>query len=666
MRGILVSAILIASALLGAACNTSAPTDEEIEAAAWGYRGRPSNLFLSEHGLGSREESISYYAAVLNGSGVSSFTLEKWKSQFIGAAPVYTALYKNKLELGFWREMTCTQLIARGVGGCFVTNWQAPDEPGTGVPNQGTVAMNVSSEGFARFYVFLPDGKLSPSAVLDQEGPKFLPRLCTVCHSGANPKPSESADLGSVFREFEPELLQSRPGISRVTAEQEWFHLNRVVQQANHAIRPEADGSPFGTDHAKRAINDRIDALYIPGGEPDGVPESWAQAGSEAKTLWSKVMVPYCLACHRHNLYDWTEYSNFEYFRKETSPGVYPIKNYLPDAPDPDEPVGAMPQAALSFDLLKRDIVAKNAISAWLGERPGAPQPGTFCSTPNEVFERDCGVCGKQEAVCLPAAGGVNRVSAYSTCRGEVPNGCDPGSVESVACGRCGTQTRTCNNQCTFAVSACTGEPPNACTVGDVDLTTAGCTPGLFRTRTCESGCSWGSFAATCVASLDTPIVVPTTIGQIAARVVTLDSARTTARPATSSACPIALSTAITPFAYVEVKNPTNKTATVTVFNSRIGASGPIIDTLLVAYGGRTIPTTEAQRRACLVGVGDFGEEALTGDPDFASLSGDKAVTIPPNGSVQIYVGAYPPFDSSNPVDSTGNIKLTVRTDRLQ
>jgi len=589
MRGIFVlGAVALISAACASACTTETPTDDEqVESAAWGYTGNPSSLFLSAHGLGNREESQAYYAAVLNGgSSSSAFTLEKWKTQFIASAPTYKALYKNKFELGFWREMTCTQLIARGVGGCFVTNWSTPEDPTTaGTPNQGTVAMNVSSDGFARFYVFLPDGKLSPSAVLDQEGPKFLPRLCTVCHSGANPQPGKNADLGSVFREFEPELLETRPGITRVQAEQEWFRLNRVVQQANHAIRSEADGSPYGTDHAKKSVNDRIDTLYIPGGEPDKVPDSWSQAGPEAKQLWSKVMVPYCLACHRHNLYDWTDYGNFEFFKKETAPGVYLLKNYLPDAPDPNAKVAAMPQAALSFDLMKKDAQAKNAIAAWLGER-GRP---------------------------------------------------------------CESQTSA-----------------QQCTVGDVDLTTAGCTNnGGFRQRTCEACGVWGNFSASCD-PVDSPITIATTEGAIAARVVTLDKDHVTPRPSLIQNCPISsISTTQTPFAYVEVKNPSaEKTARVTVYNSRIGSLGPIIDTILVAYS--RFPTTDAQRKACVGGIGDFGTTSLTGDAGFASLDGSKAVTIPPNASVHIYIASYEPFVSSEPSTSTGNIKLTVRTDSLQ
>lgn len=361
VRFVLLAVTLTASAAL-AAC-APAPTEAEVEAAEWRYTGVGSSMFLSAHGLGSKAESLAYYGATLGGTSSSAYTLDKWKSQFIGDAGVVTALYRNASELGFWREMTCTDVVARGVGGCSVTNWDAPNDIHEGKPNKGTVAMNVSAEGFTRFYVFLPDGRLSPSAVLDEEGPKFAPRLCTVCHSGSSPKPGENPDLGSVFREFEPDLLEARPDISRVTAEQEWFRLNRVVAQANLAIRGESEGAPRGTDHAKRSVNDRIEALYIPGGEPDALPPSWAAADDDAKALWKHVIVPYCLNCHRHNAYDWTNYKGFEPFR-----GPY-LRNYLPNAPDPEAQVTAMPQSSLAFSLLKKDKAAQSALAIWLGEK---------------------------------------------------------------------------------------------------------------------------------------------------------------------------------------------------------------------------------------------------------------------------------------------------------
>src|SRR6185295_11216866 len=127
--------------------------------------------------------------------------------------------------------MTCTEVVGQGTGGCFVSNFASNDTSGTPL---GTVAMNVSDVGFTRFFAFDADGLLTPAATLDEEGPKFVPQLCTTCHSGSYRPPS--IDLGSVFREFEPHLLQRRPGIGAAAAEKEWFDLNQSIVSANSSL----------------------------------------------------------------------------------------------------------------------------------------------------------------------------------------------------------------------------------------------------------------------------------------------------------------------------------------------------------------------------------------------------------------------------------------------
>ncbi len=370
-RAVLPFASICLAACVSAAaggCGGEPSTEQDLEAEAWGFRGRPSQIFLSEHGIGGRAESLTYYRSIVPEDPFApelgpeqTFTVAKWKRMFFGEAPIKTAFYRNAMELGFWREMSCTSVVGRGVGGCMVTNWSSPEHKASGHGNDGTVAMTLSPEGYVRFYSFLPAGRLSASAELDREGPKFMPRLCTVCHSGAAPRPSEEPDLGSVFREFDPRRLEARPGVPREVAEREWRELNAVVREANLAIRTEAKGSPPGTDHAKSAIVERIDALYREGDDPDALPPSWQNAGPEAVALWSKIVVPYCMACHRHNAFDWTHYPSLAQFRHERA-----LANYLPDPPNPNAPVFAMPQAAHTFELLRADQAARDATAAWL------------------------------------------------------------------------------------------------------------------------------------------------------------------------------------------------------------------------------------------------------------------------------------------------------------
>src|SRR5262249_32463758 len=136
--------------------------------------------------------------------------------------------------------------------------------------NLGTVTMNINLAGVTRFYAFSPDGKLLPAAVLDAEGAKFLPNVCTNCHGGqyiggaacADNK-ANCNDLGGVFREFEPSLLDRPWDKTPDEAEEQWYQLNQIVRAANLAVRSEAEGGRSGVDHAKEAINTYIDEMYF-------------------------------------------------------------------------------------------------------------------------------------------------------------------------------------------------------------------------------------------------------------------------------------------------------------------------------------------------------------------------------------------------------------------
>ncbi len=359
----IISAAL--SLLLITACQPA--TEDLVASETSAYRSGPTNVFLSAKGLGNLQESNAYLTAV--GANPLTYTLAEWKRTNLGAAPVVTSLYQNLTELGFWREMTCSRGIGRGAGGCAVTNWTAPNEPARGVANQGTVAMTLSREGVVQFYVFLPDGKISPTAILDQEGPKFAPRLCIVCHSGNASNPGVKTDFGSIFREFDPSALREPPGVPRAEAEAEWRALNRVAQDANRLVRGEAEGAPAGTDHARESLIDRINVVYLSGTEP--VPDSWSADGAVTVNLWKGLVAPYCMACHRHNALDFRLYPRFQFLKRQAN-----LAKYLPFGPPSD--TQAMPQAARSFDLLSRDTVAKAAVDAWL--RGPACVAGQPCS----------------------------------------------------------------------------------------------------------------------------------------------------------------------------------------------------------------------------------------------------------------------------------------------
>ena len=142
----------------------------------------------------------------------------------------------------------------------------------------------------------------------------------------------------------------------------------------------------------------------------------------------------------------------------------------------------------------------------------GAPAPGSACPTPGVTFQRTCGFCGKQEAVCE----GTNLVSAYGPCSGEVANGCLPGSTRQTACGLCGTKSEICQNNCQWSSGLCGGEPMNACAPGSVQYTTGGCSePNTFRKQTCSAQCQYGAPAPLPCLPKDGDITISNAVGGI-------------------------------------------------------------------------------------------------------------------------------------------------------
>jgi len=294
---------------------------------------------------------------------------------------------------------------------------------------------------------------------------------------------------------------------------------------------------------------------------------------------------------------------------------------------------------------------------------PPPPVPGTPCTTDSEQREKECGACGKQKTVCLDTGSGL-KWQEYGVCENELPGGCIPGSTVTESCGNCGKQTKTCTKYCAYTVSACTGQPVNSCTPGGVELSTAGCTVAdTYRQRSCKETCTWDSFSTTC-SPPPTFLAVPPTVGQANSSLITLSATQTVAR--LSGSCPNgSINTSITPYNYFEIRNTTAKTATVSIYHSQ-ATGGPILDTVIAAYTGATPPSTDAERKACLKGVGDFGTTALTGDGSFASLTNTSAVVIPPGGSVTVYSAQYYAYNAADAEAAGGKIKINVKTDKLE
>ncbi len=408
--------IVLAIPLLGLSLHCLAQTDRrpelnESRAVIRQNESLSAPRFLGEDGVGSDAEARAYYQVLGPQYVPGTYTLEEWVATNIGARPTHDGFYRNRTELGFWREMKCTQYVGSGLGGCMVRNWSAPDDPTQGKPNLGTVAMNVSSSGVTQFFVFAPSGKLSTAAVLDSEGEKFVPRVCTSCHSGSMTPPQ--TDVAAIFREFEPSELEAAP--QRANASVEWFNLNQSVRSANQSIRTEAEGAAPGTDHARRSQSAYVRSVYptpsasaLSVRDAAHIPVTWRSRVGEAPRLvsakarlWTQLVAPYCMTCHRTNSADWSEYDRFVPLGS-LARGKTRLTEYLeaPETHRADFPY--MPNAQLLYETMRGDASVEPAIQEWtssLGDPSCAT--GARCVPREECRLGEIRSCDDPKDVCV-------------------------------------------------------------------------------------------------------------------------------------------------------------------------------------------------------------------------------------------------------------------------
>jgi glucose/arabinose dehydrogenase len=375
----------------------------------------PPYKFLMRSGIGTEAGALAYYKSIIPGFDDKTllvngqpFTEARWEQQAFGSTPTTGAFYQNSLDLGLWRDMVCTTTIGRGVGGCRVRNWKDeaaknPEQKG----NLGTVTMDVSPEGFTRFYVFGPDGNLSTSAVLDSEGKKFIPELCTTCHGGKYAGAGSPADLGSVFREWEPRsdlfaasppvegttapVLISESTVSRDQAQQLWASLNDVAHAANVSLATEAQGAAHNTDHAVALVNKYIEDIYSSRSplvvrepnDPVLMPPSWGPRPGESSALasakasvWVNLASRYCAGCHRGTTLDLSDYANFQVLGSTLGDRSV-LEHYIID--DPNDPTRNttlyMPQAKLMFERLQKDANTRSGVRDWANQASSPSVP---------------------------------------------------------------------------------------------------------------------------------------------------------------------------------------------------------------------------------------------------------------------------------------------------
>src|SRR5262249_17487661 len=156
------------------------------------------------------------YIGAEDANGNPNFNLEQWKQLFgYDSATAVRAVYGNKLDLYFGRDMNCWQPQGTEKVVCYVSNYGPPPfvngkennywgqnfqflaegvfdaAEGDIHKSFGTVAMVYDPNVGIRFYAFgkADDDGNSPlirSVALDGEGPKTVPGMCQSCHSGGD------------------------------------------------------------------------------------------------------------------------------------------------------------------------------------------------------------------------------------------------------------------------------------------------------------------------------------------------------------------------------------------------------------------------------------------------------------------------------------------------
>src|SRR5262249_31941262 len=117
---------LVLAVAMGGCANSASP----ITSVSASHADGADYKFLGENGAGSLEEANAYYAMNIPGFLPGKYTFAQWSAGALDPYPQVSAFYKNKNELGFWRQMRCSKIVTRGRGGCVVTNWDFPSDIG--------------------------------------------------------------------------------------------------------------------------------------------------------------------------------------------------------------------------------------------------------------------------------------------------------------------------------------------------------------------------------------------------------------------------------------------------------------------------------------------------------------------------------------------------------
>lgn len=242
--------------------------------------------------VGNETMANNYYGFI--GARPAKATFAEWLN-LNGFSSVDTkneVVFYNPNELGLGRRVNCKRrenheacyVIKYGsVGGSPV---EAFDDTIHNLHPGDTVAMEANhsaqtGKATVTFYIYGPDGNLSPSTHFDSSGPKFVPHACQHCHGRPNGE----------FVVLDPYAYQY-PGVSQksphgLDKQQEKF---RLINQTVNFAHPTPDNyTTFLSTLYPQSV-------HAPGAK--AIPAPTPLAWQDKAFIYNNVVKPACRTCH--------------------------------------------------------------------------------------------------------------------------------------------------------------------------------------------------------------------------------------------------------------------------------------------------------------------------------------------------------------------------------
>jgi hypothetical protein len=347
--------------------------------------------------LVNNAEATAYYNA-LGIANPSTYKFSDWLTLagFTGANSnqIAHAIYANKLDLQFGRDMYCVQkgqTIA-----CYVVNYgpapfvngaenplwpdlsQALDDAHNHThPPFATVAMiydPANTNNTVSFYVFANGAASDPfdpttvplvlQAALDAEGGKTVPRMCMSCHGGAYTKSTSNSAAQVHGAAFLPFDVFSFGLAANDQGQLDFLNLNAFVLATNPppAIAEFINGTyadytagGLGAPFSKTQVGTVVDFIPKTGWHDATDP---SDPNIKPAAIYGSVVRQYCRMCHLAQSQDFSTYTKFR-----NSAAL--IEDYACS-------IGDMPHMEVPFGSQTNKLLQNGGVGFWLDPDPQA------------------------------------------------------------------------------------------------------------------------------------------------------------------------------------------------------------------------------------------------------------------------------------------------------